>query len=102
MNSGYGVQNMNLVKHLGIKCILIIVFLLTNFYLDSYLSMPFTYTDLIAIIIVIPILILDFIFYDKLKKRLKPISLSKDILLLVLAIFIAIIITGILTGELQF
>lgn len=93
---------MNLVKHLGIKCILIMVILLTNFYVDSYISKPFTYTDLIAIISVIPILILDFIFYDKLKKRLKPISLSKEISLLVLALFIAIILTGILTGELQF
>lgn len=93
---------MNLVKHLGIKCILIMVILLTNFYVDSYISKPFTYTDLIAIISVIPILILDFIFYDKLKKRLKPISLSKEISLLVLALFIALILTGILTGELQF
>jgi hypothetical protein len=92
---------MNLVKHLGIKCILIMVILLTNFYVDSYLSKPFTYTDLIAIIIVIPILIFSFTFYDKLKKRLKPMSSFKDISISVIAIFFAIIFTGILTGELQ-
>ncbi len=92
---------MNLIKHLVIKCILMTVILLTNFYIGSYLIKPFTYVDLIAAIFFVCFVIIDFIIYDRVKKRLKPISLTKDISLLVAAFFIAIIFTGMLTEELQ-
>ncbi len=92
---------MNLFKHLGIKCILMTVILLTNFYIGSYIIKPFTYVDLIAILFFICFVIISFNFYDRVKKCLKPISLTKDLLLLVAAFFIAIIFTGILTEGLQ-
>jgi cell division protein FtsX len=76
--------------------------ILTNFYLDSYISKPFTYTDLIAIIIGVAILILSFNLYNKFRKHLKPIRLFNKILLSALAIIIAIIIIGVLTGEMEF
>ncbi|OCA88645.1 hypothetical protein A8L44_17285 [Bacillus sp. FJAT-27986] len=93
---------MNLIKYLGIQCLLIGMIILTNFYLDSYISKPFTYTDLLAIIIGISILILTLHLSDKLKKRLKSISLFYKISLSILAIFIAIIYIGLITGEIQF
>jgi hypothetical protein len=93
---------MNLIKYFGIQFILFGVIILTNFYLDIYISKPFTNTDLIAIIIGVAILILSLNLYNKLKKRLKPIHLFNKILLSVLAIFIATICIGVLTGEMQF
>jgi hypothetical protein len=93
---------MNLIKYLGIQCLLIGMIILTNFYLDSYISKPFTYTDLLAIIIGISILIPIFYLSDKLKKRLKSISLFNKISLSILAFFIVIIFTGIITEGIQF
>ena len=61
---------MNLVKFFGLQCLLFGIVLLTNFYLDSYISKPFTYTDFIAIIIGLLIAIPVFILYGKLEKRL--------------------------------
>ena len=102
MNLGGERQRMNLVKHLGIKCMLLVVILLTQFYTDSYISRPFTYVDLIAIIIVGCIVIPAFILYEKITERLKTISLAKNLFLAVLAFFIAIIFTGLITGEMKF
>lgn len=93
---------MNLVKHFGMKWILWIVLFLTNFYIGSYVSEPFTYVDVIAIIGSICIVILVFTFYDKLKKTLTPLSLMKSGFLMVVAFLAAFIFTGILTGELLF
>ncbi len=93
---------MNIVKHLSLKCILFVVILLPNFYADDYISKPFTFLDFIAIVFVCSLFILYFNLYDRLENRLNPISLSIDILLLIVAIFIAIIFTGALTGEMQF
>ena len=93
---------MNLIKYLGIQCLLIGMIILINFYLDSYISKPFTYTDLLAIIIGISILIPIFYLSDKLKKRLKSISLFNKISLSILAFFIVIIFTGIITEGIQF
>ena len=93
---------MNLIKYLGIQCLLIGMIILINFYLDSYISKPFTYTDLLAIIIGISILIPIFYLSDKLKKRLKYIPFFNKIALSILAFFIAIIFIGIITGEVTF
>jgi peptidoglycan/LPS O-acetylase OafA/YrhL len=93
---------MNLIKYFGIQFVLFGVIILTNFYLDSYISKPFTYVDLIAIIIGASIIILSLNLYNKLKKRLKPIRLFEKILISVLAIIIATIFIGVLTGEMQF
>lgn len=93
---------MNFIKYYGIQFILFGVIILTNFYFDSYISKPFTSIDLIAIIIGVAILILSLNLYNKLKRRLKPIRLFNKILLSVLAIFIATIFIGVLTGEMQF
>jgi hypothetical protein len=93
---------LNLIKYFGIQFILFFVIILTGFYSDSFISKPFTYTDLIAIIIEVPILIVVLNLNDKLKKRLIPIRLFNRILLSVLAIFIATIIIGVLTGEMRF
>ena len=93
---------MNHIKYFGIQFVLFGVIILTNFYLDSYISKPFTYTDLIAIIIGVAIIILSLNLYNKLKKRLKPIRLFNKILISVLAIIIATIFIGVLTGEMQF
>lgn len=93
---------MNLIKYLVIQCLLIGMIILTNFYLDSYISKPFTYTDLLAIIIGISILILTLHLSNKLKKRLKSIPLFNKLAFSVLAFFIVIIFTGIITGGIQF
>ena len=93
---------MNLIKYLGIQCLLIGLIFMTNFYLDHYIGKPFTYTDLLAIIIEISILILILNLSDRLKSRLKPISLFTKISISILAVFIAIIYIGLITGEIQF
>ena len=95
-------ENMNLIKYLGIQFVLFGVIILTNFYLDSYISKPFTYTDLIAIVIGVAIIILSLNLYNKLKKRLRSIRLFNEILISVLAIIIATIFIGVVTGEMQF
>lgn len=59
---------MNLVKHLGIKCALAAVILLTNFYLGSYISKPFTYADLLAAFLVVSILAISFIYESSVKR----------------------------------
>ena len=93
---------MNLVKFFGLHCLLFCVFILTNFYLDSYISKPFTYTDFIAIMIGLSIIIPVFILSEKLEKRLKPISTFIGISLILLAMFFASIFTAIITGGVQF
>jgi cell division protein FtsX len=93
---------MNLIKYLGIQFVLFGVIILTNFYLDSYIRKPFTYTDLIAIIIGVTIIILSLNLYNRLKKRLKPIRLFNKIIISLLAIIIATIFIGVLTGEMRF
>ncbi|MEL3962344.1 hypothetical protein MKZ01_13980 [Lysinibacillus endophyticus] len=70
--------------------------------LDRYISMPFTYTELIAIIIGIAIIILSLNLYFRLKKHIKPIRLFNKILISLLAIIMATIFIGVLTGEMQF
>ncbi|MCT2536428.1 hypothetical protein NC661_03785 [Aquibacillus koreensis] len=92
---------MNLIKYLGVQLILFSVIILASFYLDPYINKPFTSTDLIAIIIGITILVVVFNF-NKLKKGLKPIPTYNKILLSVIAFVIAIIVIGVLTGEMQF
>ena len=93
---------MNLVKFFSIQCLLFGGVLLTNFYLDSYISKPFTYTDFIAIIIGLAIIVPIFILYVKLDKRLKPVPIFIGIPLIILAMFFTIIFTAIITGEMQF
>ena len=93
---------MNLIKYFGIQFVLFGVIILTNFYLDSYISKPFTYTDLIAIVIGVAIIILSLNLYNKLKKRLRSIRLFNKVLISVLAIIIATIFIGVVTGEMQF
>jgi predicted PurR-regulated permease PerM len=93
---------LNLIKYFANQFILFIVIILTGFYSDSYIRKPFTYTDLIAIIIEVSILIVVLNLHEKIKRRLIPIHLIFRILLSVLAIFIATIIIGILTGEMRF
>jgi hypothetical protein len=93
---------MNLIKYFVIQFVLFGVIILTNFYLDRYISKPFTYTDLIAIIAGIAIIILSLNLYFRLKKHIKPIRLFNKILISLLAIIIATIFTGVLTGEMQF
>lgn len=92
---------MNFIKYFFIQLIIFSVIILANFYLDSYINKPFTSTDLIAIIIGIAILVVVFNF-NKLKRGLKPIRTFYKVLLSVIAIVIAIIVIGVLTGEMQF
>jgi len=91
--------SLNIIKYFGIQFILFTVIILTGFYSDSYISKPFTYTDLIAIIIHFAILIVVLNGYFKLKERLMPIHLFNRVLLSLLAFVITIIFIGILTGE---
>lgn len=70
---------MNLVKYFSIQCALIGVIILTNFYLGSYIGKPFTYTDLMAILIEFTILILALTLFDKLKKHLKTIPVFSKV-----------------------
>ena len=93
---------MNLIKYFSIQLIQFSVIILASSYLDSYINKPFTSTDLIASIIGIALLAVVFTFENKLKQGLRHIRLFNKILLSVLAIFIAIIIIGVLTGEIQF
>jgi hypothetical protein len=93
---------LNLIKYFGIQFILFGVIILTGFYSRSYINKPFTFTDFIAIIIEVLILILVLNLNNKVKERLNPIRLFNRILLSVLAIIIATIVTGVLTGEMKF
>ena len=93
---------MNLVKFFGLHFLLFGVIILTNFYLDSYISKPFTYTDFIAIMIGLSIIIPVFILSEKLEKRLKPISTFIGISLIILAMFFASIFIAFITGGVQF
>ncbi len=90
---------LNHIKYFGIQFILFTVIILTGFYSDSYISKPFTYTDLIAIIIHFAILIVVLNGYFKLKEHLMPIHLFNRVILSLLAFVITIIFMGILTGE---
>ena len=92
---------MNFLKYLALQCIIFSVILLTSFYSKGYIGKPFTFTDFIAIILVISIIIITFSVHDKLEERLAPISTPAYMSILVLAIMIASILTGLLTGETQ-
>ena len=91
--------SLNIIKYFGIQFILFTVIILTGFYSDSYISKPFTYTDLIAIIIHFAILIVVLNGYFKLKERLMPIHLFNRVLLSLLAFVFTIIFIETLTGE---
>ena len=92
---------MNFLKYLALQCIIFSVILLTSFYSKGYIGKPFTFTDFIAIILVISFIIILFKVHDKLEERLAPISVLAYISILVLAILIASMFTGFLTGEWQ-
>jgi len=91
---------MNLIKYFVLQLMLCSVIFLTGFYLDSYISKPFTIIDLIAIIIGVVIIYIVLTLYNKAKKGLKPVRYG--ILFTILAILIAVIIIGVLTGEVKF
>lgn len=90
------------IKYFGIHFLLFCVIILTGFYSRNYIRKPFSYTDLIAIIIEFSLVIVALNLYKRLKKRLPAIHVINKIFLTVLAIFIATFFTGILTGEMRF
>lgn len=91
---------MNFIKYFLLRLMLCSVIFLTGFYLDSYISKPFTIIDLISIIIGVVIIYIVLTLYNKAKKGLEPVRYG--ILFTLLAILIAAIIIGVLTGEVQF
>ena len=93
---------MNYIKYFGIQLFKCSMLILTSFYLGSYIEKPFTSTDLIAIMISSVIVFLVFYFYNMVKKGLYPIRKVNKISLSVIAIIIAIIVIGVITGEIQF
>ena len=93
---------MILIKYFSIQCTLFSIILLTNFYIGGYIGKPFTYTDLIAILIEITILILAFTLTDKLKRSLKPPKVLNKILLSLFAFIISFSFIGIIIGEIQY
>ncbi|KIL52706.1 hypothetical protein KR50_00350 [Jeotgalibacillus campisalis] len=76
--------------------------ILTSFYAGSYIGKPFSFTDLIALVISLIIWSLVFYFYRTTTKRLNYISKLNKILLSFLALIIAAFIIGLITGEIQF
>lgn len=93
---------MNLIKYFGLQFILFCAIILTDFYLDNYLGKPFTYVDLLVVIIGASIMFTAVSLNLKYKERLMPIRSFIKILLSVLAIIIATIFVGALTGEMFF
>jgi hypothetical protein len=93
---------LNLIKYFAIQFVLSSVIILFGFFKDIYISKPFTYVDLLAIIIAIPILILAIKLNSKFKKGLSPIRLINKVILSILAIIIATVFIGVLTGEMTF
>ncbi|PEJ56700.1 hypothetical protein CN692_16190 [Bacillus sp. AFS002410] len=91
---------MNLIKYFVTQLMFCGVVFLTGYYLDSYISKPYTIIDLIALIIGLVIYYIIFTFYEKAKKGLKPVRF--EILFTVITILIAAIIIGVLTGEVKF
>lgn len=90
---------MTYLKYFTIHFILFSIIILVGFYSDEYISKPFTYVDLIAIFILVLILIPSVNVYDKFKKRLNPVKLISKIFLSVIAVVLATIFIGFLTGE---
>lgn len=91
---------MHLIKYFVLQFIFCVVVFLTASYLDSYISRPFTFIDLILLVIGLVIYYIVFKLYNKAKKSLKPVRY--EILFTVLAILIAAIIVGVLTREVKF
>ncbi|MFS0864851.1 hypothetical protein [Fredinandcohnia sp. 179-A 10B2 NHS] len=93
---------MNVIKYFSIQFVLCCVIIFANFYLDQYISKPFSYTDLLAIITGIAIIIICFNLYIRFQKHIKPFRKYGKVLISLLAIIVAIIFIGVLTGEMQF
>jgi len=93
---------LNVIKYFVLQFVLFFIIILSGFFSDKYISKPFTYVDTLAIITYVPIFILTLHLYSKLKDRLTPIRSLNKILLSILAFIIAIVFTGVLTGEMMF
>lgn len=93
---------MNGIKYFFLQFVLFCIIILSGFFLDKYISKPFTYVDLLAIVITFPILMFFLKLSGKLKNRLTSMRSFNKILLSILAIIIATVFTGVLTGEMMF
>jgi hypothetical protein len=93
---------LNDIKYFIIQIVLFCVIILIGFFSDKYISKPFSYVDILAIITMVPIFILVLNLGSKLKNRLKPIHILNKILLSISGIIIATVFTGVLTGEMTF
>ncbi|KAA0549804.1 hypothetical protein FZW96_00170 [Bacillus sp. BGMRC 2118] len=89
---------MHYVLYFVIQFSLFSVLVLANFYLDDYISKPFTLTDGIATVIAIGIA-LAMVWFHGLKSRIKPLSRLSRIGLSIVAITLAILLIGLLTNQ---
>ncbi len=87
---------MSHVRFLIYQFIFCNTFFIINFYLDKYISKPFTRVDLIATCINILIVTLLVILSNKLYKPFKSIRLRNKILLSIPAVILAILFIGLL------
>lgn len=92
---------MNYFRFFIYQFILFSAVIVSNFYLDQYISTPFTAIDLIAIVIGILIFVLVVYLITKFYKNSNSIRLRNKILLSIPAVILAILLIGLLTKEIS-
>ncbi|QDP39402.1 hypothetical protein [Radiobacillus deserti] len=93
---------MKYIKYISIQFILFSLLIFMAYISEPYLQRPFDKVDVIAIVVMAPFVFIVLHFGDKLKALVPSIHVLVRILLTVVAILLAIILIGLVTGELQF
>ncbi|MGM9987203.1 MAG: hypothetical protein ACI35O_08245 [Bacillaceae bacterium] len=100
---------MNYIKFFFYEFLILTIFLAIHIYLDQFTSKPFTYVDLIAICVELPIWILNFNLLTKLFNHFPMITNRKKIALSIFTFLFAALFLGLsesiyfeLTGKMIF
>lgn len=91
---------MKILKFLSYQFLLLIILLVSNAILDQYISTPFSYIDLIAILIALPLYLLIFYLEFRLFKRFAAVRLPYKIVLSAIAFIFAFILIGLVESVL--
>lgn len=95
-------DRMTLFKYVCIQFVFFSVIILANFYLDGWISHPFTYVDLLAIILGFVAFTLILPLYVKVIKQLQPIHLVSKSFIVLFVFMLAVTMIGFFTGQLIF
>lgn len=93
---------MNLVRYFSIQFVFISIIIFANFYLDGLISQPFTYIDLLAILIAAALFTLILLLYLRVMRKLQPIRLFSKALIIVFVFILAFTTIGFFTGQMLF